>query len=130
MTSTMDYSQEIVCFIISKGNYTLENQPKLQSFQKKIWAQYMNINPKIKSKSLGKEILEEGCLSFPGQYLPIKRYKKVTVLAQDRKGEEIIIKADGILARAFQHEIDHLDGVLFIDRAGKKRKMVAFEDKK
>ena len=91
---------------------------------------YILINPKIKSKSLGKEILEEGCLSFPGQYLPIKRYKKVTVLAQDRKGEEIIIKADGILARAFQHEIDHLDGVLFIDRAGKKRKMVAFEDKK
>lgn len=77
---------------------------------------YILINPEIKSKSIRKEIMEEGCLSFPGEYLPIKRHKKVKVKALDRKGNEIIIKADGILSRALQHEIDHLDGMLFIDR--------------
>ncbi len=74
------------------------------------------INPRIKSKSLRKEVLEEGCLSFPGKFLPIKRHKKVTVKAVGRKGEKVEIKAGGILSRALQHEIDHLDGVLFIER--------------
>lgn len=83
---------------------------------------YILINPKIKSKSFSKETIEEGCLSFPGQYVPIKRHKKVTVEALDRQGNEIEITAEGILSRAFQHEIDHLDGVLIIDRARKKDK--------
>lgn len=74
------------------------------------------INPKIKSKSLRKEVLDEGCLSFPGKFLPIKRHKKVTVKAVGRNGEKIELKAEGILSRAFQHEIDHLDGILFIER--------------
>lgn len=78
---------------------------------------YILINPKIKSKSWGKEIAEEGCLSFPGQFIPIKRFKKVKVVAQDKIGKKISIEAEGLLARAFQHEIDHLDGILFIDRA-------------
>lgn len=83
---------------------------------------YILINPKIKSKSLAKEILEEGCLSFPGRYVPVKRHKKVKVSAQDRHGNEIIIKADGIFARALQHEIDHLDGILLIGRTSKEHK--------
>jgi len=83
---------------------------------------YILINPKIKSKSLGKEILEEGCLSFPGRYVPVKRHKKVKVEAEDRHGNKIIIKAEGILARALQHEIDHLDGVLLIERTDKENK--------
>jgi peptide deformylase len=74
------------------------------------------INPKIKSKSWKKEMLEEGCLSFPGEFIPIKRSKKVKVEAQDRKGNKIKIETEGLLARAMQHEIDHLDGILFIDR--------------
>lgn len=74
------------------------------------------INPKIRSKSLRKEVFEEGCLSFPGKFLPIKRHKKVTIKAVGRNGEKIEIKADGILSRALQHEIDHLDGILFIER--------------
>ncbi|HRY82142.1 MAG TPA: peptide deformylase [Candidatus Moranbacteria bacterium] len=77
---------------------------------------YILINPKISRKSWKKETTEEGCLSFPGKFIPIKRSRKVTVKALDKNGEEIIIKAEGLLARAFQHEIDHLDGVLFIDR--------------
>ncbi len=74
------------------------------------------INPKITRKSWGKEVCEEGCLSFPGKFIPVKRHKKVTVKALDRKGEKIEIKAEGLLSRALQHEIDHLNGALFIDK--------------
>jgi peptide deformylase len=74
------------------------------------------INPKIKSKSLRKEVCEEGCLSFPGEFYPIKRSKKVKVEFFNRDGEKIRLEGEGLLARAFQHEIDHLDGVLFVER--------------
>lgn len=74
------------------------------------------INPKISRKSWGKEVCEEGCLSFPGKFIPVKRHRKVTVKALDKNGKEIEIKAEGLLARAFQHEIDHLNGVLLIDK--------------
>ena len=77
---------------------------------------YILINPKIKSKSWGKEIAEEGCLSFPGQFIPVKRSKKVKVVAQNKAGKIITIEAEGLLARALQHEIDHLDGILYIER--------------
>ncbi|MCX6763347.1 MAG: peptide deformylase [Candidatus Moranbacteria bacterium] len=83
---------------------------------------YILINPKIKSKSWSKEICEEGCLSFPGKFIPVKRNKKVKVQALDRNGQEIIISAEGILSRAFQHEIDHLDGILFISKEANARK--------
>lgn len=77
---------------------------------------YVLINPRLSRKSFKKEVAEEGCLSFPGQFLPIKRSRKVKVTAWDRNGEKTVLSAEGLLARAFQHEIDHLDGVLFIDR--------------
>ncbi|MCX6761874.1 MAG: peptide deformylase [Candidatus Moranbacteria bacterium] len=77
---------------------------------------YILINPKIKSKSWAKEIAEEGCLSFPGQFIPIKRSKKVKVVAKNKSGKEITLEAEGLLARALQHEIDHLDGILYIER--------------
>jgi peptide deformylase len=77
---------------------------------------YIFINPKIKSKSFRKELMEEGCLSFPGEFFPVKRHKKVTVEAMDRKGREVEIEAEGVMSQALQHEIDHLDGILFIDR--------------
>jgi len=72
------------------------------------------INPKIIKKTKETEIMEEGCLSFPGLFLEIKRWKGVEIEALDGNGNKI--KADGLLARILQHEIDHLDGVLFIDR--------------
>jgi len=77
---------------------------------------FILINPEIVSKSLRKEIMEEGCLSFPGEFIPIKRSKKVKVHAETKEGEKIEIEAEGMFARALQHEIDHLDGTLFIDR--------------
>ncbi len=76
------------------------------------------VNPKIISKSKKIEELEEGCLSFPGIFLEIKRPKKVEVKGLDINGKEINFSADGILARVLQHEIDHLDGILFFSRLG------------
>ncbi|MDD5489180.1 MAG: peptide deformylase [Candidatus Moranbacteria bacterium] len=78
---------------------------------------YALINPKIKSYSRKKEIFEEGCLSFPGKFFPIERPVKVKIRAKDPGGKKLKIKAEGLLARVFQHEIDHLDGILIIDRA-------------
>jgi peptide deformylase len=78
------------------------------------------INPKIKSKSWRKTVQEEGCLSFPGEFIPIKRSVTVKVKAQNRSGKTILISAEGLLSRALQHEIDHLDGILFIDKLPKK----------
>ena len=77
------------------------------------------INPQIKSFSRKREIFEEGCLSFRGKFFPVERSVKVKVKARDLSGKKIKIKAEGLLARVLQHEIDHLDGVLVIDRAVK-----------
>jgi len=71
------------------------------------------INPEILSKE-GSQTGEEGCLSIPGFREPLTRANKVTVKAQNEKGEAIDLDGEELLARAFQHEIDHLNGILFI----------------
>ena len=75
------------------------------------------INPKIIKKSWAKECGEEGCLSVPDVFGRVKRHKKIICKYLDKKGKEIKIEAEGLMARVIQHEIDHLDGVLFIDKA-------------
>ena len=75
------------------------------------------INPKITKKSFAKEWAEEGCLSVPGVYGKVKRSKKINCIYLDTSGEKKKISAEGLLARVIQHEIDHLDGILFIDKA-------------
>lgn len=82
---------------------------------------FVLINPKITSYSRNKEIGEEGCLSFPGNWLPIKRSERVKVRYTDETGQEIKTKAEGMFARIIQHEVDHLDGILFVERAKIKR---------
>jgi peptide deformylase len=74
------------------------------------------VNPEIAWSSDEKVELEEGCLSIPGQYFPVSRPAAVRVRAQELAGGAVEREVDGLLARIFQHEIDHLDGVLFIDR--------------
>lgn len=74
------------------------------------------INPKILKFSKEKEIGKEGCLSLPGLWLEIKRPRTAEISAIDETGKEIKISAEGFLARVFQHEIDHLDGILFFER--------------
>ena len=76
------------------------------------------INPKIIKRSKETAVGEEGCLSFPGIFLKIKRAKEVEVEGLDIKGRKINLKAKDLLARVFQHEIDHLDGILFFNRLG------------
>ncbi|RDU38522.1 peptide deformylase [Neobacillus piezotolerans] len=73
------------------------------------------INPKILSTS-GEQTGVEGCLSFPGLYGEVTRPHYVKIEASDRKGRSYTMEADGFLARAIQHEIDHLDGVLFTSK--------------
>lgn len=76
------------------------------------------VNPKI--KNFGKEILvEEGCLSLSNLVGEVKRFPLTRVEAFDLNGKRFKQKAEGLLAQAFQHEVDHLDGVLFVDRAEK-----------
>ncbi len=72
-------------------------------------------NPEIVS-ACGEDVSEEGCLSIPGIYAAVKRPQSVIVKGFDIDGNEISIEASGLMARAFAHEIDHLDGILFIDR--------------
>ncbi len=83
---------------------------------------YALINPKIVSKSEATEIVEEGCLSLPKEFGEVERSKRVTVVGLNEFGRKVKIKAEGLLARVFQHEIDHLNGALFIDKASKIRK--------
>jgi peptide deformylase len=74
------------------------------------------INPEI-IEATGEQIAAEGCLSIPGKYAEVKRPAKVKVRALNTKGETVEYKAEELLARAFCHEIDHLDGILFKDKA-------------
>ena len=77
---------------------------------------YKLINPKIVIKN-GHQAMEEGCLSVPGVCIKIKRAKKVVVKAKDENFQPVTIEAQDLLARVFQHEIDHLNGKLIIDYA-------------
>jgi peptide deformylase len=74
------------------------------------------INPQIKKTSRKKEIMEEGCLSLPNISVLVERPVKITVQALDINGQPVKIKANGLLARIIQHEIDHLDGILIVDK--------------
>jgi peptide deformylase len=78
---------------------------------------YTIFNPKIIKKSEEIEEMEEGCLSVPLHFGNTPRAYKLVLEGQDSKGKKIKIKAWGLLARVFQHEVDHLDGILFIDKA-------------
>jgi peptide deformylase len=72
------------------------------------------INPEIIQRD-GVEITEEGCLSVPGAYEEVERAERVTLRALDRDGKELTLEADGLLAVCIQHELDHLQGKLFVD---------------
>ncbi|WP_086287108.1 peptide deformylase [Campylobacter sp. P0085] len=88
------------------------------------------INPKFIKKD-GEQLYQEGCLSVPGYYEDVKRAANVTLEYQDRFGASHTLEADGLLAVALQHENDHLDGHLFIERIGfNKRKKFDKEYKK
>jgi len=76
-------------------------------------------NPKILKKSIRKEKYDEGCLSVKGIFGPVARHRSVKVEGLNDKGERMVYDAKGLMARVFQHEVDHLNGHLFIDRVKK-----------
>ncbi len=78
---------------------------------------YIMVNPEIVSNSDETEIAPEGCLSVPGLTGEVERYLEIAVKGKTRRGQAMRLKLKGWTARIFQHEIDHLNGVLFIDRA-------------
>ena len=80
------------------------------------------VNPVIKNKDLVKSTYEEGCLSVPNQFAEIDRPKNCEVEYLDYNGEKKLLKAEGLLATCIQHEMDHLEGILFIDYLSKLKK--------
>jgi peptide deformylase len=91
------------------------------STKEEISALIVLINPVIVHLEL-ESAIEEGCLSIPGYSTVVKRAERVRVKGLDREGKDIEIEGEGLLARALQHEIDHLNGILMIDRIGRIKK--------
>jgi peptide deformylase len=83
------------------------------------------VNPEIEWSGREKEWMEEGCLSLPSVHVDVERPVRVRVRAQDAGGEPIVIEAAGLEARVIQHEIDHLDGVLILDRTPRDQRKEA-----
>jgi peptide deformylase len=83
------------------------------------------VNPQLQWVSEELEIAEEGCLSLPGVHVDVERPARVRVSAQDVSGEAIEIEAEGLPARVIQHEIDHLDGILILDRVSREERKEA-----
>jgi peptide deformylase len=82
-------------------------------------------NPEVEWSGAEEEMFEEGCLSIPGVQLDIERPVHVRVRARDEHGDERVVEASGLEARVIQHEIDHLDGTLILDRVSKEARMEA-----
>jgi peptide deformylase len=78
------------------------------------------VNPVLEWESEERESAEEGCLSLPGVHVEVERAVRVRVRAQNEHGEELEVDAEGLTARVIQHEIDHLDGVLILDRTSRE----------
>jgi len=109
----VDYKREKV--INSEGN----EENRLSEFKPHIF-----INPVIKNKE-GTTTYEEGCLSVPGVYEDVDRAEKVTIEYQDLQGNHLSLDADELLAICLQHENDHLEGLVFLDRLGAIKKKLA-----
>ena len=99
---------------LSGNQVGLEYRVFIAKPEKKMYAVF---NPEIIKESKEKSDMEEGCLSVPLSYGEVTRVEKITVKGQDINGKEVKYKLNGLLARVFQHEIDHLNGTLFIDKA-------------
>jgi peptide deformylase len=83
------------------------------------------VNPEVEWSGSENEWMEEGCLSLPGVHVDVERPVRVRVRARDAEGEPIVIEASGLEARVIQHEIDHLDGVLIVDRTPRDQRKEA-----
>ncbi|MFC1802175.1 peptide deformylase [Patescibacteria group bacterium] len=114
-------------FVISPRVFDPENE---QFIPKEKSENLVYINPKIIKTSKKQKWVDEGCLSVRQYYGRVKRLEKVTVKAYNEKGEAFTRGASGLLAQIFQHEIDHLNGVLFTDKAKNIEKIQSQENEK
>ena len=106
----VDVSQRVIVVEYSEDSQDPETPAKPAKL-------YVVVNPEIVRHSVETTAGNEACLSLPGYFGEVDRYEVVTVKGLNRQGKPFRLKAKGWLARIFQHEIDHLDGVLYIDRA-------------
>ncbi|MFC1595176.1 peptide deformylase [Patescibacteria group bacterium] len=107
-------------FIASEeAKYTESNPKKCEKKDKNSWKHYIFINPEIIKTSQNKIESQEGCLSVPGLIGLVPRAEKVKIEALDEKGKKIKLGTSKLFARLMQHEMDHLEGVLFVDRSEK-----------
>jgi len=83
------------------------------------------VNPEVEWRGDELETVEEGCLSLQGVHVDVERPVHVRVRAQDERGEGVVIEASGLEARVLQHEIDHLDGILILDRTSREQRKEA-----
>ena len=120
--SAREFADEMFAFMISQRGIGLA-APQI-GINKRVFVMGNNVarfnvfNPQI-VKAEEEEYAEEGCLTFPLLYLGVRRYKKISVVFQNENANIIERDFDGIMARCFQHELDHLNGVLFVDYASK-----------
>ena len=83
------------------------------------------VNPVLEWSSRDEDVMEEGCLSLPGVHVDVERPTHVRVRAQDAGGEPILVEATGLEARVIQHEMDHLDGILILERTSRDQRKEA-----
>ena len=90
--------------------------------------EYVLVNPVIEEAAETEEITPEGCLSIPGIQVEIERPTGISISGRDASGAPVKIQAEGLLARTFQHEVDHLDGVLILDRTDRDSRKAAMRE--
>lgn len=122
LTETL-YAQDGVGIAAPQVNESLQICIISKNVNKDQAKDFILINPKWEKASIIKEWDEEGCLSVPKIYGQVKRFKKIKVMAHDENGKKIQFIASGLFARVIQHEVDHLNGILFIEKAKNLRKI-------
>lgn len=103
--------------VFAIGNHSIQGFPQ----------PFAVFNPKIIEVSKEEELFKEGCLSYPGLFLSVKRPKSILVEYQDSSGNTITAEMDGLIARVFQHEYDHLDGICFVDKVSSLKLQLAMK---
>lgn len=103
--------------LVRRGKIRDEEGNEKEAYEKRNWRYYVCINPKALKRSKARLTRTEGCLSVPKKFGEVARSEKITVAAYDEHGKKFIRGAVRFFARVIQHELDHLDGALFIDRA-------------
>jgi peptide deformylase len=99
------------------GSYNIEGFPQ----------PFAVFNPRILSESKEQAIDKEGCLSYPGLWLSVKRPESIVAEYQNRKGDTVTAEMSGLIARCFQHELDHLNGVCFVDKVSSLKLQLAMK---